>query len=383
MRFATRISLTAFLALFMTAQAGAQLQCGRWTAASTSGPSPRQNLMLSYDGVGVLCYGGFNNFNGVGFSGDTWRWDGAAWTDVSSANSPSPRSNTDMVFDSARSRVILFGGFFNDGSSVYYDDTWAWDGAAWDQLGPAGSPPANGGHRLAYDAARDEVVLFGGFNGSRLSDTWIFDGDTWMQVFPATVPPARNNHAMAYDPVRERVVMFGGYPGGASRLNDTWEWDGADWTQVPTPTPPPGRQYFDMEFNPVTGSIIMSSGQAEGFVRLQDTWSYDGSDWTELVAGFPTPRDQHDMAYHPGANQTIMLGGYEGAGVVSPETLVLECAATCYPDCTGEGALDIFDFLCFQDAFVQMDPYADCTGEGTYDIFDFLCFQDEFVIGCQ
>jgi len=55
---------------------------------------------------------------------------------------------------------------------------------------------------------------------------------------------------------------------------------------------------------------------------------------------------------------------------------------SCYPDCTGEGTLDIFDFLCFQDAFVSMDPYADCTGEGTFDIFDFLCFQDAFVTGC-
>jgi probable HAF family extracellular repeat protein len=55
---------------------------------------------------------------------------------------------------------------------------------------------------------------------------------------------------------------------------------------------------------------------------------------------------------------------------------------SCYADCTGEGMLDVFDFLCFQDAFVSGDPYADCTGEGTLDVFDFLCFQDAFVTGC-
>jgi len=56
------------------------------------------------------------------------------------------------------------------------------------------------------------------------------------------------------------------------------------------------------------------------------------------------------------------------------------------PDCdpsTGPGVLDIFDFLCFQDAFVQGDPYADCDGSTVLDIFDFLCFQDVFVQGCQ
>jgi hypothetical protein len=44
--------------------------------------------------------------------------------------------------------------------------------------------------------------------------------------------------------------------------------------------------------------------------------------------------------------------------------------------------LDVFDFLCFQDAFVAMDPYADCDGNTVFDVFDFLCFQDAFVVGC-
>jgi hypothetical protein len=61
----------------------------------------------------------------------------------------------------------------------------------------------------------------------------------------------------------------------------------------------------------------------------------------------------------------------------------------CYPDCdqsTGSGVLDVFDFLCFQDAFVSADPYACAcdlsTGAGVCDVFDFLCFQDAFVSGC-
>jgi len=67
----------------------------------------------------------------------------------------------------------------------------------------------------------------------------------------------------------------------------------------------------------------------------------------------------------------------------------VELAPSCYPDCdtaSGAGVLDIFDFLCFQDLFVQGDPYAcDCdtaSGPGVCDIFDFLCFQDAFVRGC-
>jgi Beta-propeller repeat len=63
--------------------------------------------------------------------------------------------------------------------------------------------------------------------------------------------------------------------------------------------------------------------------------------------------------------------------------------AICYADCdqsTGVGVLDMFDFLCFQKAFVNSEPYAcDCdtsTGSGVCDVFDYLCFQDAFVAGC-
>ena len=61
----------------------------------------------------------------------------------------------------------------------------------------------------------------------------------------------------------------------------------------------------------------------------------------------------------------------------------------CYADCdqsTGVGRLDIFDFLCFQNAFVTGSAAACAcdvsTGPPVCDIFDFLCFQNAFVAGC-
>jgi hypothetical protein len=58
------------------------------------------------------------------------------------------------------------------------------------------------------------------------------------------------------------------------------------------------------------------------------------------------------------------------------------CPDECYADCDGSGALDFFDFLCFQNAFGTGDPYADCDETGVLDFFDFLCFQNEFGAGC-
>ena len=78
-------------------------------------------------------------------------------------------------------------------------------------------------------------------------------------------------------------------------------------------------------------------------------------------------------------------GGGGGVGAC-----VIEGTPACYADCdisSGPGTLDIFDFLCFQNAFVASENFACAcdlsTGPNTCDIFDFLCFQNAFVAGCQ
>jgi len=54
----------------------------------------------------------------------------------------------------------------------------------------------------------------------------------------------------------------------------------------------------------------------------------------------------------------------------------------CLADVTGDGTLDIFDFLAFQDLFVNSEVLADVNGDGTLNIFDFLAYQDRFTTGC-
>ncbi|OAB61559.1 hypothetical protein AY599_23855 [Leptolyngbya valderiana BDU 20041] len=54
----------------------------------------------------------------------------------------------------------------------------------------------------------------------------------------------------------------------------------------------------------------------------------------------------------------------------------------CRADFDGNGELDIFDFLAFQNAFASGDLAADFDGDGELNIFDFLAFQNEFAAGC-
>ncbi len=55
---------------------------------------------------------------------------------------------------------------------------------------------------------------------------------------------------------------------------------------------------------------------------------------------------------------------------------------TCAADLNGDGVLDFFDFLAFQNLFAAGDPRADFDGSGSLDFFDFLAFQDAFAAGC-
>ena len=56
--------------------------------------------------------------------------------------------------------------------------------------------------------------------------------------------------------------------------------------------------------------------------------------------------------------------------------------AVCPPDCNGDGQLNILDFVCFQNEWVNQTAQGDCDGNGEFNILDFVCYQNDFVQGC-
>ena len=113
-----------------------------------------------------------------------------------------PRATATRWPTTARAqRVVLFGGV--DGStSSHSQDTWEWDGATWIERTPASAaPPSARMHAMAYDSARRRVVLFGGYASAALGDTWEWDGSAWAERRPRPAVAART-HAMAYDSAR-------------------------------------------------------------------------------------------------------------------------------------------------------------------------------------
>ena len=189
------------------------------------------------------------------------------------------RDGMAIAYDAGHNQVVLFGGGPGDPSS--FADTWVWDGTNWTQKFPATSPPARSGHRMAYDTARGQIVLFAGRGGSDgntfFNDTWVWDGTNWTQKFPAASPPTpRFQYGFAYDAVRQQVVLFGGQgPNNTPIYNDTWVWDGTTWTQQLPATSPPGRTLPAMAYDEPRAQIVLFGGFTGSFSN--DTWVWGTS----------------------------------------------------------------------------------------------------------
>jgi len=215
-----------------------------------------------------------------------------------------------MAYDAARSQVVLFGGI-NPNSGVMLNDTWVWDGSNWTQKSPQTSPPAREGHAMAYDIARGQVVLFGGLDAkmNALNDTWLWDGVNWTQS-TARGPGARGNTAMAYDADRSQVVLFGGEDAQSKTIADTWVWDGSSWTQKTPAASPASRLGHAMVWDAARSQVVLFGGDDANSDALADTWVWDGDNWTQKSPQTsPPPRVAHAMAYDAAHSQTVIYGG--------------------------------------------------------------------------
>jgi hypothetical protein len=148
----------------------------------------------------------------------------------------------------------------------------------WKELTPASHPSANGGGAAVYDTQRQVGVFLGGF----LNETWLWDNGTWVKVISQHQPPPRSKFGMAYDEARNKVVIFGGVY-DTTLYNDTWEWDGIDWVKIETEHAPPPRCCHAIAYDPSNAQIVLYGGwDPRTNLFLDDVWLWDGYDWTEL-----------------------------------------------------------------------------------------------------
>jgi hypothetical protein len=217
-----------------------------------------------------------------------------------------------MIYDAARQEIVLFGG---GGNGVEFNDTWVWDGTNWTQKFPVISPPNRDGSAVTYDSIRQEVVLFGGFVSSigPVGDTWTWNGTTWLKKAPLTTPEARYFAGMAFDSVNGKAVLFGGN-GSNSVLGDTWLWDGTNWTSAnPTESPQP-RYSPAMSYDAARSEVVLFGGALSDNTVVDETWIWNGNSWRRrFPATSPPARLFAGITFNAATSQVFLFGGDSNA----------------------------------------------------------------------
>ena len=231
--------------------------------------------------------------------------------------------------------MVAFGGF-GGGLSNYRNDTVRLDLTAtpfWQPVAPPTAPSARSGQDGVYDAPRNRVLIFGGFDPTYphptgyLNDVHAYSpaADTWQPVVTSgTPPPGRVLTGLIYDPVRERMLVIGGYRLGTV-FDDVWALSltgTPQWTQLfPTGTPLGPRQGHVMIYQPIQDRVIVFGG-FDGSSFKNDVWALSLSgtpSWTQLFPagppGSPVPRAMSAAAYDAEANRLMVSGGRFSNGI--------------------------------------------------------------------
>ncbi len=245
---------------------------------------------------------------------------GHVWSQRALSSTPSFRTLSHMVCDTARGYAMVFGG-------RGLNDLWAFDDTGWRRIEVrSNSPRTRGRGAFAYDRRRGRTILWGGQGDAGTADptdTWAFDGESWREIRTSSSPASRWGPTMVYDPRRDRMVMFGGFAASNTPRPDAlWEFDGEDWYQpIPTSTRSPplaGRPTTNLVYDEARGHVLLYGNQSPiGFGDIQDAWTWDGERWTEIRLTGDLPQSGFTRSmYYDGRRRTPVMLAVEGTRLV-------------------------------------------------------------------
>lgn len=246
---------------------------------------------------------------------ELWSWDGTKWSLIAAdENGPTWRNFAGAAYDSERDVLIIHGGLQNPG--IKFDKSWEWDGAGWTQFTVSG-PGLREGALMAYDAAGNQTLLFGGVVDLEIKgDTWAWDGAQWTLV-SETGPAPRFPGGMVFDPVRGEILITSGHfadtSGAFIDYGDLWAWNGEAWRELSWNGDSPGhRTHTGLVYDPRTENILLF-GSGIGTFK-SDIWSWNRTSWTMIPTANMPDRSGHGVAYDAVRDVFVFFGGVDRPG---------------------------------------------------------------------
>lgn len=278
----------------------------------------------------------------------------AVWNQKTPATLPLCVNESALTYQTHNNTVLLLGGSCNDAKTTASDETYEWNGTDWTKTPVLLAADRYYGIALAYDAARQVSVEFGGniAFGGPAAITFLYRDGAWIPVTSNDTPSARSLFGFATDPNARLIYLIGGSTdlGGASdfwqyqngqftpitatggpacsQLNasfdtdrkrlvvvcansDLFEFDGSAWSTVAItnsknkPTP---RRFSSMLYDPSVRKTVLFGGLND-LTYLDETWTWDGTTWTQVKRNPPTSRGLQSMWFDPTLKKTVIFGG--------------------------------------------------------------------------
>ena len=151
---------------------------------------------------------------------DLWTFDAKGFWNLSlhaTAALPSAREDHAAAWDPVREQLWIFGGY--DGND-FQKDLWTFsrNTMSWRLLDSfVTGPTARSDHVAVWDDTSLALWLHGGMDSSLKGDLWRFDSRTeaWAEFQPENPPSARAYHVAAWDTLNLAIWMHGGHDGRA------------------------------------------------------------------------------------------------------------------------------------------------------------------------
>ncbi|MEM6731765.1 MAG: hypothetical protein AAF658_09420, partial [Myxococcota bacterium] len=248
-------------------------------------PSVQNEFSLAYDDTQAELV--------VVSDGKTWTVEvdeAPVWTlrcDATDCQSPSTRFGSAMAFESARRRVVLFGGCQamaavpDEQCGELFVDTWTWDGAAWSCLIESATPANN------PTCAPDDPTC------SRPLCNQVFDNPR-NPVIPADAPVGvpLNGYSAHLLESDEGLLLVGGqgYAFATGGFNDLLRegehlLTGAVWTSLATDVP-----FF--RFSDDDPTVVTDETSGDVLAVSEDGFAaWNGLEWQRREEGSFSPRD--------------------------------------------------------------------------------------------
>ena len=234
----------------------------------------------------------------------TQRFDGAAWTIVTSPN-PAGDTNTVLYGVSATAPDDVWAvGATHDGTLPSRTLILHWDGSAW-SIVPSPSPDTQLNELRAVAAISATEAWAVGFRGGTHPETPLetlvlrWDGAAWSQA-PTPNVPAGANQLFAIAAISSAEVWAVGAAGGGPLA---MRWNGSAWGVVPVPRNSGLSTEKLTGIAGVAGDALWAVGDGRGVFNsqvFQTIRRWDGVHWTDQVCYAHSPSNPPD--------------GYEGGG---------------------------------------------------------------------